>query len=261
MNTRLASSQKCYVSGHPSFSDRLGLPEDAISTLRWFGNTRMGYFPLLVVEASPNIWKKVEIGILESAATLHEVCHLLPSTPAPILIFGTSSNVSDPLQIQFLLSRDYKNFCHLTSDELKLYFEGTHEDFVKEIGSAKDLNKSQNDLFQAWTRASLSKFIVASDFDAINTEIKTLYELKRIVSPVRDWLPYIDEASQYSGLMTIAKMAGYKLVVIAYEESKPDTYGKYYLETVTKEAIEGKKQIIEDGRFKSSNRRQAFRSY
>jgi hypothetical protein len=261
MNNRLASFQECYVSGHQSFSDRLGLPKGAISTLRWFGNTREGYFPLLVVEASPDIWENVKKGICQKTPTLLAVCHLIPKNPAPILIFGTSSNVSDVSTIQFAFSRDYTQFTDLTSDQLKGYFSEINEDFVNNIGLNKEINKSQNDLFQAWTRQSLSRYIVVSDFDAIDTKSKILYELKRIEIPVKQWLPYIDESSQYSGLMAIAKMADYKLVVIAYEERNQNTYGKYYLEKVSKELIKGKKQIIEEGNFESSNRRQVFRSY
>lgn len=271
MNSRLARSPKCYVSGHPSFSKRLGLPNSAISTLRWFGNRNMGYRPLLVIEAPPEIWIQVTESIRQSAETLREVREFILDAPAPTLIFGGVTAGSAERSIdappQFLFSLDGKEFRDFKTVDLRGYFGSINPDFVQNLGTTKDINTTQNDSFQVWTRRNLSRYIVASDVDAMDTDAKILFELKRGKGKSSDWLPYLDEASQYSGLMTLAKRANYRLRVIAYNENEQDVYGSYQLTEVTNESIKGRKQICRDGRcteetdFISQNRRQQGRQY
>jgi hypothetical protein len=100
---------------------------------------------------------------------------------------------------------------------------GHHQGFGQDVGSDKAINKSLNDTFQTWTRDCLSKYATASDLDAfmLAGPAPVFLELKRVVQPLADWRPYLDDIANFNSLNLIAQQRDGISVTLAYQANNP----------------------------------------
>ncbi len=274
LNSALAQNKNSFVSGHPTFSTRLGLPDKAITTLRWFGNRRVAYQPLLVVETSVASWPAVEQALRQSAKA-RELSEWLPTQRAITLLFSEEETRPSELPSgqdfdelnRFRVSTDGSSFVEVDSDNLVEFFRSIKYDFVRQAGTTKEINKTRNDAFQLWTGKNLSRFLSVGDIDALNTESKKMYELKRVVESVTTWEPYLDEASQYVALKSISQSAEYTFRLLSYNVKDNTSYGLHDLREVSRTEIAGRRRIMKAESktlwqdYRSKRRRQANREY
>jgi len=273
LNLQLAADVDVFVSGHPTFSERLGLSADTAATVRWFGNRRVGYTPMLVIEAAKSQWAIIEKMFARKKPS-DGLEHFLTQGKAITILFsgeihkpslmpnGTPFNEAN----LFHVSQDGHNLLEMDSNGLVNFFHNINPEFVSNSGTTKSINKSHNDLFQLWTAKNLSRYLSVGDIDALDTNQLRLYELKRVEEDVNTWEPYLDESSQYTALRSLATSSGYSLILLAYNVSKQQ-YASHKITFVSNTEIRGERTIYDNNGFgepqmyQSSRRRQQGRNY
>lgn len=197
------------VSGHSSFHKYLGIEEECFCTLRFLhkDKTLLFFLVLEIENVSTFSYRPSEI---ENVNNIYNV-------------FGTALHILafDPNEQFLLYDKNTKGWYRHDSVSLSSFFEGIDDTLTKNRGTYKEINKTTNDGFQIWTRKFLTRNCVVNDIDAlyINGQLKILYELKRVVSVLKDWRPYLDDYSNYNSFICIGKDFKLNKRLVAYNES------------------------------------------
>ena len=150
---------------------------------------------------------------------------------------------------KFVITKDGNTFKELDDKELSIYFENLNPELTKNVGTSKEINKSQNDSFQIWTRKNLSKYSTINDIDAmyINKNDIVLLELKRPKTQNHMvWNPYPDDIANYIALEDISKLLKCKYYIITYNINDENLVTLHFNLKFNKEnkKIQGRKLTI-----------------
>lgn len=212
LHTKLLGNEDVFISGHYSFSERIGISQDVVTSLRFAANRReiFGYF--LTVNAPFISWESIENEIDASNYTIEKIKMFsnLLNFPITVILYDNEK------EGVFSVSTDLTRFQRVNSLGLKIYFSKYNPKIVQNPGTFKDINRSINDSFQVWTRKNLSKYLVVNDFDMIVPKKSMIFEFKRIQEDISSWKPYLDDKSNYLALMKICESNNLEMKVIAY---------------------------------------------
>lgn len=237
------SEKGLFVSSHSSLNKHLGFEEKNYDvSIRFIGNTALGYNFLLVIivddinEFKNNISSNITIFINKLSEKLNKQ------------VYTVISMKSIECQ-KFLASSNGKKFNEYNSDLLKTFFENINQQYTKNVGTSKDINKSYNDNFQVWTRKNLSKYITINDFDAISIDTPTVYiiELKRVDEDINTWLPYLDEYANYKACESIIKDLNLDLNhfrTIGYNKKNENEIGVFIFTSIQQDRLKLFKTIV-----------------
>jgi len=200
------TTERGLVSGHVSFSRLLNLQDDQFCAIR-FIHKEDTLIILLTIETadlanfSAGLLANRQIQQLKSrfGDTFH------------VLVYNDAD--------EFLMASPIDwSFKQYDSGELTAYIGTIDPTLLEATGAYKAINRSQNDSFQAWTRAKLTGKCVVNDMDALlmGKEKTCLMELKRVSSELRRWNPYINDIPNYRSFLYIAKRFEFSSRVIAY---------------------------------------------
>jgi|GEM_PF-1983239 len=207
----LLATNGAYVSGHPSFAERLGI--SGAVTLRFLRLKECILYFLTIEPNQPDY--QAEYLAAFDADHLNELRQKF--TPL-VHVFYTEGSAEFTLFYpakRTFLTADFREMTRLTA--------GHHQGFGQDIGSGKGINKSINDTFQTWTRECLSKYATANDLDAFKLAgpAPVFLELKRVTQPLADWRPYLDDIANFNSLNLIAQQRGGISVTLAYQANNP----------------------------------------
>ena len=237
LNSKFAGEEGMLVSGHVSFSQRLGITEEAVVTLRWAGNRRIGYYPLFIVEAEQSIWAQLQSSLMTSPVALQ--LRRMFNIGLPAIIFNKSATL-------FNVTRDWQIYKQMDSDTLVRFFRHKDRNLTDNPGTWKVANRSYNDNFHAWTGKNLSEYITISDIDAMSLLSQKIYELKRVQEAIQTWEPYLDEGKQYLALDVIAQGIGYTFEPVhAYNPHETTVMAIHTLSNIRDDAIVGTSVLID----------------
>lgn len=214
LHTQLSDNEDVFISGHYSFSKRLGIRQNVDTSLRFAANRReiFGYF--LTINASFIIWESIEKEIIETNSIIKKIEMFSDILNFPIAVILYDNETEE----MFSVSTDLTQFKRVDSLDLKKYFSTYNPKIVENPGTFKDINRSTNDSFQTWTRKNLSKYLVINDFDMIIPKKSMIFEFKRVQEDITSWRPYLDDKSNYLALMKICKSNNLEMKVIAYRQ-------------------------------------------
>lgn len=235
------------VSSHLSMNEMLGLEKETDISIRFMGNRRISFFYFLIILAPSNLIDKT-VDDLTNNQKVIDLLHKFNSFFDKELSILVLENGED-FQSKYYTSLDSKSYTFHDNDTLSNFFSGLHNDFTSNIGSSKEINKTVNDIFQAWTRAYLSKFITVNDFDVVWID-KTAYilELKRVEEDIDTWEPYLDDSSNYIACQQIINQSNInpkvgKFLTIVYNENQSDLAGVFVFTNISKDLLQGYKSI------------------
>lgn len=228
------------VSGHPSFSEAVGLHSSDQVVLRFIGNRIKIHCLILTIASNNNEWPRVKLVLLaeKAQAVLQSIKNCFP--------FVLVSLIYDPQQNNAFSLLQGSSFINLDESELSSFFKEMSTDLTENIGATKDINKTINDSFQTWTRKCLSKFIVVNDFDSLSTTQRIVFEFKRVKESIENWIPYLDDAANYATLLILCKNSEkvnsekVKLRIISYNVEKNDLISLHTISNAAKDVIEGR---------------------
>lgn len=231
MNNLLAYNDY-YVSDHSSFSEKLNIPIDYQSSLRFYGNVRVGYRFILVIKYF-DIFDKTIVNneAFKSTVEIFE------------RVFSNLSGLHQGFTVLFYSDNEeyfiyYKNkFEQCNSQRLIQYFSFVSEELTANAGANKKINVSLNDSFQLWTRTYLSKYITFNDFDAFKfteSEMLNLIELKRPdQSTIQTWFPYKADVANYKACLNISNSSNStKFCTIAYNSDDEEFLVCVYISNI-----------------------------
>ena len=252
LNSALAVKEDILVSGDPTFATRIGLPEEAIPSLRWIGNRKTNYQLLFTVEAEVKLWQIVQ-DVLRTSQIALALSKIIPDQITTTLLFSNeftkpgilppTGETFDELNF-FWVSTNGIDFIDVDSFGLTKIFCKLNAAFTTDPGAKKERNKTQNDGFQLWTAKNISGYVLVSDIDALNLKTKNLFELKRVKEKIETWEPYRDEESQYVAFKEISFEAGHKFQLLAYQPSRLQLYSQHKLKDIFRDKITGWKRIM-----------------
>lgn len=207
----LLAANGAYVSGHPSFARRLEI--SGAVTLR-FLRLKECLLYFLAIEPSRPDYQEEFLAAFD-AGRLRELRQQF--TPL-VQVFYTEG--SGEFTLFYPAERTFRavDFRQMTR-----LVAGHHDGFRQDAGSGKAINKSINDTFQAWTRECLSQYATANDLDAFTLAgpVPVFVELKRVVQPLADWRPYLDDTANFNSLNLIARQRGGAAITLAYQAGNP----------------------------------------
>jgi hypothetical protein len=103
---------------------------------------------------------------------------------------------------------------------LQEWFENIDPAYTQNIGTAKRVNRTVNDMFVPWTGANLARRCVFNDMDALlpprDGQKGVLVELKRPKSDYRNWGPYAADKRNYVSSAAIARRLALENRTITY---------------------------------------------
>lgn len=185
---------------------------DGEFSIRFIGNVSMGFQLFLII-------KNDDLNFLANQTTaLNKLIDLLNNLLAVQLkvIICKSSLSTDIGTANFNLYKRETSAFHLCDgNNLAMIFSQLDSKYTENAGEAKAINRTVNDDFQLFTRAKLSRYLIANDLDAIVLEndqttklfrIERILELKRIdinYNTVETWRPYIQDFSNYMAVRYI----------------------------------------------------------
>lgn len=258
--TDLLAEEGALVSGHPSFSSRLGLPDSARCAIRFMGNKEKIYVYLLTVECDKSLWNRVAAALNDGNLLFVQMLSRFFRTFPVILFDPDMENVFG----MFARGSTPKKY---SAEELAEYFGTIDPALTMNAGSVKEINASVNDVFQSWTRRSLSRYATINDIDAMHLNMNgsksLLFELKRVKESVDTWEPYLDDWRNYATFMSVCLDLYNAHRVIAYNPEPSPKVALHWLTEATQGAIKGKRLIctpkhacaLEMGDYYESNRR------
>ena len=212
LHTQAASMDDLFISGDLTFSQKLGLKQKSITSLRFAANRQdiFGYF--LTIRAPKIAWRDLECEIINSELFKIKIEYFskLLNSEIPVIIYD---NLNQDI---FFISFDTKNFMNVNSEKLKEHFTKLNSRITENPGTFKAINRSINDSFQKWTRNNLSRYLVINDFDIIIKGKSLIIELKRVKEGLNSWRPYLDDKGNYLALLNICKSNKLKLLVVTY---------------------------------------------
>lgn len=207
----LLSQNGYYVSGHPTFSERLGLPIDVIAVIRHF-RLYVSTYPeviMLTLEWKNGFRLGTTSKIMASEAYL-DIRAVFPSLH--ILSFSSDARQFE-LDTQGIIN----------GIQLREWFRSIDVRFLANQGRVKPINVSSNDGFADWTGANLTRDCVINDVDGLLCSTRhhpgVLIELKRPKQDIRYWSPYRNDRGNYQSVANIANVTGLENRTIAYNIS------------------------------------------
>jgi len=235
LNDYFSEQPGMLVSGHSSFSKAVGLNSSDQVALRFIGNRKKIYCLILTIASNADDWPRVKLAILaEKAQAIMQ--NINDCFPYKLIVL-----IYDPHQSDTFSLLNGRSFDGFDDNGLSLFFKEISIDLTENIGTIKDINKTINDSFQAWTRKYLSKYIVVNDFDSLSITQRIVFEFKRVKESIETWLPYLDDYSNYSTLMNLCKGSDrVKLRVIAYSPEKNSLISLHIITSAGKDVIEGR---------------------
>lgn len=258
LNEFLARKQEMLVSGHPSFSKKIGLPDSFTATFRIIGNRNIGYELYLVIETS-NFTDK-----LPDATNLrNQILSFFPEkTNLEILLFLPEQEGAEITPAKkFAVLNQEECYDEFDSQGLLGYFCEKNSEYSLKAGAKKTINSSTNDSFQQWTRENLSKYLSITDLDVFDSGNRVVYELKRVKEDLRDWKPYTDDVGQYNALKNVASMMSAEFLVLAYSLKEINLVSLHQLIECRSDAINGRSQMLKVDSGFSSIEDQEYKSY
>ena len=236
LNDLLASVSGMLVSGHPSFSERIGLRTDDTVVLRFVGNRRQTIALILTILSDMEEWGRTKRTIASSPNARQIIMQISTILGARVCIVLCDNDIAGA----FSVSDDLESFHDADDQDLLRYFERVNIEMTQNPGTYKEINISINDSFQRWTRQYLSRYLVVNDLDALLLSKPAIFELKRVKEDIADWRPYVDDSANYAALMLICKNAKIPLRVIAYQVDNRDLVALHQVQSATKACIEGR---------------------
>lgn len=224
MNDLLARSGY-YVSGHSTFAYQLHLPDGTIATVR-HARLYSSAYPdvfLLVLECPFDPSSGVlNFSTVRASTAYQELASLFGRLP--ILAFQQQ-------RAGYFMLDEGIGPQVIDDAGLQRWFENVDAAFTREVGTAKSVNRSVNDLFVPWTGANLARACVFNDIDAIMPPKDglsgVLVELKRPNSALSSWGPYAADTRNYESSAAIASRHGLENRTIAHNMNRTPQVGLF----------------------------------
>lgn len=230
-NDLLSTKEGMFVSGHSSFSNKLGIDLfNPICAFRFVGYQGK-FLWLLTIEASSIYWQDI-MDFLYCSPTYYDIQEIFQNK-LHVNIFSDEKD-------RFMFDGNIMN-----NIELQNAYETHLNGVTKNAGTIKEINKTTADNLHDWHRTYLSKYCVANDFDAIQLRKNEIisYELKRVREDINTWMPYLDDYSNYSRLHSISELLGFKIYIISYQIENTDKIAIHDEIILDRNYISGKRTI------------------
>ena len=228
------ANQGALMSGHSTISKLLGISYDVLCCFRFiydYSNNSVIY--LLTIETTDN----------------NELSKFINNKPSQSLkpfygVFGTDLMVLFYSKFDFALyDKPTNSIITISSSDLQNIVSVINPNLTKSIGSTKDINKTINDAFQAWTRSNLTKKCVVNDIDGfyyVESGKSKFLELKRVEQDLDTWRPYLDDLPNYRALREISNQLKGAILVYAYQSNNDTQLAMHYnLDTSSWNEIKG----------------------
>lgn len=249
----LSEHQHILVSDDDAIQKMFGVETGGEFSLRYVGNKSMGYKVVIIAKHPDDIVFLNRYP--EEVMFISRMARMLFKQRVPIITCKSELSASIANAKFGVFEVENKSVIECSADELaKKVFFTLDSRLVNNVGEVKELNKSINDDFQLFTRQKLSKYLVANDIDALMTGGLLLFiELKRIdeaFNDLADWMPYLDDFSNYSALHHISKtLEGSRVRVIAYPKNKSSMVAIHEIDHMD-DAVKNGKETVRGPRIK-----------
>lgn len=235
LNDYLAA-QGALVSGHPGFARRLGI--SGAVALRFIKHrSRVLYF--LTINPETTDYEAEYLAAFRAG-------HLswLREMFAPLVHLFYSESAAE-----FCLFKPQTGeFRRVDFTEMTRLVGNYHPDFVKNSGTAKEINKTMNDAFQQWTRQYLSTYLTVNDIDAfaVGGDVPLFFELKRVRESLETWRPYADDNRNYAALEAIAQAHCGVALTLAYQPGGAPAVALHrHLQPLGSASISGQVRLVD----------------
>jgi hypothetical protein len=243
----MLAQNEAFVSGARTFAIKLGLPPTTPVVLRFVhfrGANKETLIYILTIETGSGEL----ISNFTSDAKRSEIINNLSSLFNPLLILFYSENSTDTF---YYLEPGQSTPQSITSEQLRDIFSALDNEITQNAGTGKQINRSTNDAFQVWTRLYLSRACIINDIDAFHASFDPrqskrpiFYELKRVKEDLRTWMPYTDDAANYSSLLTINKNLNGIFRTLTYHEHPTDVIALHFIISSSRAEIAGRRMLV-----------------
>ena len=250
-----------YISGHDSFSKRIGLSNKESEYLHFIGNKKGIYAYILSIGLDFDRDLEDVKSKVEKSSLIEKIKDVFGS----LHVILYDKEVKEQNDFWVLDS----TFINMDSKSLEKYFSNINPMLTRNKGTIKNINASINDNFQVWGRKHLSKYIVKTDFDIFTLNNPTIFELKRVQQDTAEWMPYLDDKANYRCLKKICYQNKMDFKILAYRQDREMEVAYHKIQKIDDDKIYGMftlcspKEVYKDVedfkdiiRYESRNRRQ-----
>jgi len=236
------------ISGHKSFSEKIGLTANEKVSLLSIANRDRIYAYLLTIGVDEGKEQEVKdiLRLNQFAPRIIKVLEKIFHEKVHVILFRKDNNDED-IDFFSVSNREFSSFTDKNTNELKSYFRQIDNRLLLNPGTRRNINERFIDSFHWWSRIHLTRFISKNVVNIIDIKHSTIIKLRRISKDkdvLEDWEPYLNESASYASTNLICEENDIELRTLVYDKYREDIVVLHDIFDPKKEYIDGKKILL-----------------